>query len=150
MPVKIFCCYAHEDEPLLKKLKAHLRPLQRQGLIDVWHDRDITAGTECEQEMSKHLNEAQIILLLISPDFMVRCPLCLDQFHVGDCDIVSRIDGRLLRRGPTPNEWKTPRRENVESLMSPKYLRQRACRKCPYCDYLLPFNIERAKNISLA
>lgn len=70
MPVKIFFCYAHEDEPLLNKLKSHLRPLQRQRLIDVWHDRDISAGAEWEQEISKHLNEADIILLLVSPDFM--------------------------------------------------------------------------------
>ncbi len=70
MPVKIFFCYAHEDEALLNKLKAHLRPLQRQGLIDVWHDRDIYAGMEWEQEINRHLKEAQIILLLISPDFM--------------------------------------------------------------------------------
>jgi WD40 repeat protein len=45
MSVTIFFCYAHEDEALLNKLKSHLRPLQRQGLIDVWHDRDISAGT---------------------------------------------------------------------------------------------------------
>jgi TIR domain len=70
MPVKVFFCYAHEDELLLNKLKAHLRPLQRQGLIHVWHDRDISAGTEWEREISKHLNEADIILLLVSPDFM--------------------------------------------------------------------------------
>lgn len=70
MSIKIFFCYAHEDEQLLNKLKTHLRPLQRQGLIELWHDRDISAGTEWEQEISEHLNEAQIILLLISPDFM--------------------------------------------------------------------------------
>jgi len=70
MPVKIFFCYAHEDEPYLNKLKAYLRPLQRQGLIDVWYDRDISAGTEWEREISQRLNEAQIILLLVSPDFM--------------------------------------------------------------------------------
>ena len=70
MPVKIFCCYAHQDEALLEKLKIHLKPLQRQGLIDVWHDRDIWAGTEWEREINKHLNEAQCILLLVSPDFM--------------------------------------------------------------------------------
>src|SRR5947207_3811014 len=70
MPVKIFFCYAHEDESLLNKLKTQLSPLQRQGLINVWHDRDIRAGTEWEQEISKHLNEAEIILLLASPDFM--------------------------------------------------------------------------------
>ena len=70
MSVKIFFCYAHEDEPFLNKLKAYLRPLQRQGLIDIWHDRDISAGTEWEREISQHLNEAKIILLLVSPDFM--------------------------------------------------------------------------------
>src|SRR5437763_7892624 len=70
MSVKIFCCYAHEDELLLNKLRSHLKPLQRQGLIDVWHDRDISAGTEWKQEINKRLNTAEIILLLISPDFM--------------------------------------------------------------------------------
>lgn len=70
MSVSVFFCYAHEDEALLNKLKTHLRPFQRQGLIDVWHDRDISAGTEWEREIKKHLNEARIILLLVSPDFM--------------------------------------------------------------------------------
>src|SRR2546427_288332 len=70
MPINIFFCYAREDEALLNKLKSHLRPLQRQGLIDVWHDRDISAGTEWEREISEHLKAAEIILLLVSPDFM--------------------------------------------------------------------------------
>ena len=70
MPVTIFFCYAREDEALLNKLKTHLRPLQRQGLIDVWYDRDISAGTEWEQEIREHLNTAQIVLLLVSPDFI--------------------------------------------------------------------------------
>src|SRR5450755_1001195 len=70
MPVTILFCYAREDEALLNRLKAHLRPLQRQGLIEVWYDRDINAGAEWEQEIKQHLNTAQIILLLVSPDFM--------------------------------------------------------------------------------
>src|SRR5205807_7987737 len=70
MPVKIFFCYAREDEALLNKLKTHLRPLQRQGLIEVWYDRDISAGKEWEQEIDTHLNTADMILLLISSDFM--------------------------------------------------------------------------------
>ena len=70
MPAKVFFCYAHEDEELLNKLKTHLMPLQRQGLIDVWYDRDISAGTVWEQEIEEHLNTAQIVLLLVSPDFM--------------------------------------------------------------------------------
>jgi hypothetical protein len=70
MPVKIFFCYAHEDEPLLEKLKTHLKPLHRRGLIDVWYDRDIGAGAEWEREISRHLEEAEILLLLVSPDFI--------------------------------------------------------------------------------
>jgi hypothetical protein len=70
MAVKIFFCYAHEDETLLKKLKTHLRPLQREGLIDIWCDRDISPGADWEREIIQELNTAQIILLLVSPDFM--------------------------------------------------------------------------------
>ena len=70
MSVKVFFCYAHEDEPLLKTLKKYLTPMQRQGLIAIWYDRDISAGTAWEREISEHLNTAQIILLLVSPDFM--------------------------------------------------------------------------------
>jgi TIR domain len=71
MAVKIFFCYAHEDEPLLKKLQAHLTSLVRSGLIDrLWYDREINAGTEWEKEIDKYLNTAHIILLLVSSDFM--------------------------------------------------------------------------------
>ena len=70
MPVTIFFCYAHEDEAFLDKLKTQLSPLQWQGLIDPWYDRDISAGTEWEEEIKEHLNTAQIIILLVSPDFM--------------------------------------------------------------------------------
>src|SRR6266699_5212145 len=70
MLVKIFFCYAHEDVEYLKTLKRHLVPLERDGLIKMWYDRDISAGTKWEQEIRKHLNEANIVLLLISHHFM--------------------------------------------------------------------------------
>lgn len=70
MSVKIFICYAHEDEALLIRLKTHLNPLERQGLIKIWYDQEIGAGSEWEREISQRLNQAQIILLLVSPDFM--------------------------------------------------------------------------------
>src|SRR5260221_3651321 len=70
MPIKIFFCYAHEDETLLNQLKAHLRPLERKGLIEMWLDRDINAGVAWESEIDTQLNAAQIILLLVSSDFI--------------------------------------------------------------------------------
>ncbi|GAC1577096.1 MAG: hypothetical protein NVS4B1_04830 [Ktedonobacteraceae bacterium] len=53
MAVKIFFYYAYKDEALLDQLKTQLKPLQRQGFIDVWHDCDISAGTEWKQEISQ-------------------------------------------------------------------------------------------------
>lgn len=85
MSVKIFFCYAHEDEALLNKLKAQLRPLQRQGLLDVWYDRDISAGTDWEQQIKEQLNTAQIILLLVSPDFM-------DSDYINDVELKRAIE----------------------------------------------------------
>jgi len=67
---EVFCCYAREDKPLLFQLQKHLKPLQQEELIALWADIDIGAGEEWEKEIDLHLNTAQIILLLISPDFM--------------------------------------------------------------------------------
>jgi chaperonin GroEL len=68
--LQVFCCYAREDQPFLMTLKKHLLPLQREGLITVQADIDISPGEEWEQKIGYYLNTAQIILLLLSPDFM--------------------------------------------------------------------------------
>src|SRR5215470_11802853 len=68
--IEIFCCYAREDQPLLQQLRNHLMPLQRQGLIQIWSDTNINAGEEWEKAVEQHLEIAEIILLLISSDFM--------------------------------------------------------------------------------
>src|SRR6266571_8973738 len=68
--IEIFFCYAREDEPLRIGLEKQLKVLRRQGLLNVWHDRQISPGTEWEREIDTHLNTAHIILLLVSPDFM--------------------------------------------------------------------------------
>jgi hypothetical protein len=70
MAVNIFFCYAREDEEFLNKLKKYLQPLQRQGLINFWYDGDILPGSEWENEIANNLNNAQIILLLVSADFL--------------------------------------------------------------------------------
>ncbi len=104
-PIKIFFCYAHKDEMLLNKLKTHLVSLKRLGLIDFWHDRDINAGTEWEREISDQLNLAQIILLLISPDFMnsnycysVEMKYALERHKRGEARVISVILRPVLWR----------------------------------------------------
>lgn len=97
-PVKIFLCYAHEDEALLNKLKTYLKPLQRQKLIDTWCDRDISAGKPWEQEIKERLNAADIILLLVSPDFMasdycssVEMQQALERHKLGEARVIPVI-----------------------------------------------------------
>jgi internalin A len=69
-PVKLFYSYSHKDESLRNELETHLKILHRQGLIEPWHDREIEAGQDWKREISDHLEEAKVILLLISADFI--------------------------------------------------------------------------------
>lgn len=68
--IKLFFSYSHKDEKLRNELAKQLTLLKRNGLISDWYDRDIDAGTEWAHEIDTHLNDADIILLLISPDFI--------------------------------------------------------------------------------
>ena len=74
---KLVFSYCHVDEKLRNELEKHLMPLKRLGLITTWHDRRITAGTELHGEISAHFENADIILLLISPDF-INSNYCYD------------------------------------------------------------------------
>src|SRR6266487_85143 len=70
MPYEVFISYARADKKYLTELIKHLQNLQRQKLISTWHDGDISPGTEWETQLMDRLNKAQIILLLISADFI--------------------------------------------------------------------------------
>lgn len=69
-PIQIFVSYSHQDEALHNELAKHLTPLEREGVIQRWHDRQLTAGAEFGDEIDASLNRADIILLLVSPDFI--------------------------------------------------------------------------------
>lgn len=68
--LSLFYSYAHNDEDLRSELEAHLATLRRSGLIEEWHDRKLIAGQDWNQEISKHLESADLILFLISSDFI--------------------------------------------------------------------------------
>ena len=70
MAYEVFISYSQQDQPLRQKLDNHLANLKRQNIITSWYDGEITAGTNWQPQIMQHLNNAQIILLLISDDFM--------------------------------------------------------------------------------
>ncbi len=68
--LRLFYSYSHKDETLRDELETHLKLLQRQGLIQPWHDRRILPGNDWVSDIDDNLNRANIILLLVSADFM--------------------------------------------------------------------------------
>lgn len=68
--LKLVYCYAHEDKALRDELDKHLSILKRLYQIVSWHDCKIGAGIEWKKEIDVQLNAANIILLLVSSDFM--------------------------------------------------------------------------------
>ena len=69
-PLKVFFSYAHADEAHRETLANHLSALEDEGLIVVWHDRKITGGREWAGAIDDALRSADIVLLLISADFL--------------------------------------------------------------------------------
>ena len=68
--VEIFISYVRADEAMRSELAKQLKQMKREGLITEWYADNIEAGKEQIEEAKAHLNSAQIILLLVSPDFL--------------------------------------------------------------------------------
>jgi internalin A len=69
-PLRLFYSYSHKDEAARDELETHLKLLQRTGLIAPWHDRRIEAGDDWKTQIDENLERADIVLLLVSADFI--------------------------------------------------------------------------------
>lgn len=72
--LKAFVAYCHEDNlnenPYIERFRKHLSPLKDNGLIKEWYDREIFAGEDYQEKIDNHLEEADIILLFVSANFL--------------------------------------------------------------------------------
>lgn len=73
----VFFSYSHADEALRDQLEKQLAALKRQGVIETWHDRRIGAGEEFASAIDHHVETDDIILLLVSADF-IASDYCYD------------------------------------------------------------------------
>lgn len=67
---KVFISYARQDEELRKDLDRALGSLKQEGIVDVWSDKSLKPGDQWEQQIEREIEEADLILLLISDYFL--------------------------------------------------------------------------------
>jgi hypothetical protein len=114
-PIKVFISYSHRDDELKDTLITHLANLKRQKKITAWQDRAIEGGQEWEAQIKQQLESAQIILLLISPDFMAS-DYCYD---VEMERAIARHDAGTARVIPVilrPCDWKDSPFSKLQAL----------------------------------
>ncbi len=124
----LFFSYSHKDESLRDQLEIHLTMLKRQGVINTWHDRRLIAGDNLNDGINSQLETADIILLLVSADFLaseycygIEMARALERHAAGQarvipiilrpCDWQRAPFGKLLaspRDGKPVTKWADP------------------------------------------
>ena len=94
-PVDLFYSYAHEDETLRDELAGHLKIMERRGVLRSWHDRAIVPGQNWDEAIHAGLSTADLVLLLISVDFIAsdyiwghELTVAMERHRSGDACVV--------------------------------------------------------------
>ena len=67
---KVFISYSHEDSEWLRQLQTHLKPLEREGIIDLWDDTRIIPGQKWNKEIQDALDATRVAVLIVSAHFL--------------------------------------------------------------------------------
>jgi DNA-binding MarR family transcriptional regulator len=104
-PLRIFCSYSHRDEKFRIELEIRLTTMRRKGLIEEWNDRKITAGQEWEHDIDKNLEAADIVLLLVSSDFLAS-DYCYDREFMRALDRHKAAEARVVPIILRHSDWR--------------------------------------------
>lgn len=95
---KVFFSYSHHDELYRDQLEAHLASLRHEGKIESWHDRRLLAGSEFGTEIDQQINDADVILLLVSANFLnskycysIEMGRALERHRAGEARVIPVI-----------------------------------------------------------
>jgi hypothetical protein len=67
---KVFISYSHADTRWLERLRVHLTPLEREGIIELWVDTKIQAGMKWKEEIQNAIDSSTVAVVLVSADFL--------------------------------------------------------------------------------
>jgi tetratricopeptide (TPR) repeat protein len=94
-PLKVFISYSHQDEKMKERLDTFLATLKREGKVETWSDRRISPGGKLDNTIATELELADIILLLISQDFIqseyiwkIELPRALERHERGEAVVI--------------------------------------------------------------
>lgn len=113
--IEIFISYSHKDSELMGELMRHLSTLSKKSIIRNWHDREITAGSEWRGKIHEHLNSAQVILLLISSDFLAS-DYCYDVELKHAIERHEQNQARVIPVILRPVHWQDERFSKLQAL----------------------------------
>lgn len=96
--LKVFVSYNHTDTQYKDDLVKHLDPLKRLKLIETWFDGKIQAGKDINQEIRTELLSSDVVLLLISIDYLnsyycveIEMEKAMERHETGDARVVPII-----------------------------------------------------------
>jgi hypothetical protein len=76
---KVFISYSHQDAKWLKRLRIHLRPLEREYKLDIWDDTKITPASKWKDKIRQVIKSTKVAVLLISADFLASDFISTDE-----------------------------------------------------------------------
>lgn len=114
-PLRVFISYSQKDEKLRKDLETHLASLQRQGVIHSWHDRMIAVGSEWASAIDENLNAADLILMLISANFLAS-DYCNDKELKRAMERHQLGEARVIPIILKPSDWHTTSLGKLQAL----------------------------------
>lgn len=82
---RLFVSYSHKDRKYFEELASHLAILERQGVIGHWHEKVIAPGEVWDAAISAQIEEADIILALVSADWLASA-------YVSDMELTKALE----------------------------------------------------------
>jgi hypothetical protein len=115
--VSLFCSYSHADIKLRQQFERSIVQLLQDRRIDVWHDGEIVPGDKWRAEIDRQLASSQMIVLLVSPDFMqstfiqkVELTQALERHEAGKARVIPIVLRPIVSLGPLASLEALPRK----------------------------------------
>ncbi|MDQ1592311.1 MAG: eukaryotic-like serine/threonine-protein kinase [Pyrinomonadaceae bacterium] len=67
---KVFISYSHKDIRWVERFHIHLKPLEREGIVERWDDTMLKPGSQWREEIKKAIKVTKVAVLFISADFL--------------------------------------------------------------------------------